>query len=186
MGSISLGKSKTTQQHQKSQLMISRRISCLIVALFPSLMEENGLPPPQGFSRIWMWIVLKATIDTGYTKSWMLTAPQTIDLPWKLDGGWISLMSRDDILCHCCSHKSVENEANTMLECPLYNLIREKCHLLLENVVLRSLEFFFSIGPSSWDISLYLTNATSLCHSRDLTGLTPSWCTLSPCSLLSN
>ena len=34
-----------------------------------------------------MWIVLKATIDTGYTKSWMLTAPQTIDLPWKLDGG---------------------------------------------------------------------------------------------------
>jgi hypothetical protein len=53
-----------------------------------------------------------------------------------------------------------------MLECPLHNFIRDKFALLFENVVLGSLESFFQLDQQ-FDISLYLTEAAALRHSRN-------------------
>ena len=53
------GKPMTTQHHQNSH--------STILELIPSLTEETRLPPPQGFSWIWTWIVHEATIDTTPT-----------------------------------------------------------------------------------------------------------------------
>jgi hypothetical protein len=40
---------------------------------------------------------------------------------------WMSIpISRDTRLCHFCSHNAVENETRFALECPLYNLVRDK------------------------------------------------------------
>ena len=69
-----------------------------------------------------------------------------------------------------------------MLECPLYNPIRDKFSLLFQNVVLGSLESFFKLDQQD-DISLYLTEATALRHSRELVGFEPSWCAFNPISL---
>ena len=41
--------------------------------LYPSLKEENKLHPPQVFSQIRMWFVLKATIDTTTTQDHCVT-----------------------------------------------------------------------------------------------------------------
>jgi len=72
-----------------------------------------------------------------------------------------------------------------MLECPLYNSIRDKFALLFENVVLGSLESFFQLDQKV-DISLYLTEATALRHSRKLAGFKPTRCTISPTSLFAS
>ena len=99
-------------------------------------------------------------------------------------GRWLNIpISRDNISCHFCSYNVVEIEPHFVLRYPLYNPIRDKFHSLFENVILGSLKSFFQLNHQV-DISLYLTEATSLCHSRDLVGLTTSRCTLSPCSLL--
>jgi hypothetical protein len=62
------GKLITTQQHQKLHLVTSRKF--FLLDLFPSLREETKPPPPQRFSQIQMWIVLKATIDTTTTQDY--------------------------------------------------------------------------------------------------------------------
>ncbi len=67
-------------------------VSCPMSELFASIGEETRLPTSQGCSRMQMWIVLEATIDTTTnTRSLLLTAPRTIGLPSKLDGGQLSL-----------------------------------------------------------------------------------------------
>ena len=48
-----------------------------------------------------------------------------------------------------------------MLECPLYNSIRDKFQSLFENVVLGSLKSFFQLDHQH-DISLYVIEATAL------------------------
>ena len=60
----------------------------------------------------------------------------------QLDGR-LSLFSRDNRLCHFYSYNVVENEVDFVLECPLYNPIRDKFSSLFENVVLGSLKSFF-------------------------------------------
>ena len=65
-----------------------------------------------------------------------------------------------------------------VLECPLYNSIREKFQSLLERVVFGSLTSFFS-SDHQVDFSLYLTEAIALCHFLRLAGSTPSRCTFS-------
>ena len=51
-----------------------------------------------------------------------------------------------------------------MLECPLYNPIRDKFQSLFEKIVLGNLEYLFQ--SEQVDISLYLTKTTTLHHSR--------------------
>ena len=58
-----------------------------------------------------------------------------------------------------------------MLEYPLYNLTKDKFPSL-ENVDLRSLKSFFQLDHQV-DTNLYLTEATTLWHSRGLAGLKP-------------
>ena len=58
----------------------------------------------------------------------------------------------------------------------LYNLIRNKFSSLCKSVVLGSFRSFFQLNHQV-DISLYLTEATALRHSREVVGLEPSWCT---------
>ena len=60
-----------------------------------------------------------------------------------------------------------------MLKCPLYNPIRDKFPSLFENVVPRNLKSFFQ-SDQQINISLYLTEATALRHSKELNGLKPS------------
>ena len=60
-------------------------------------------------------------------------------------GQWMIIpISRDARLCHFYSCNAFENEAHFMLECPLYNLLRDKFPSLFENVVLESLKYFFN------------------------------------------
>ena len=153
--------------------------SCYWVEFFPSLKEETRLPPSKGFSQIWTWFVLEATMDTtimqvhqclphleSSTSDWNWTM---VDIP----------ISGDNRLFHFCSYNTVKNEARFVLEYPLYNYIREKFWLLFENVVLGSFKSFFLIGPSSWHLPC-LTEATKLWLSRELAGFEPTRCTLNP------
>ena len=74
-------------------------------------------------------------------------------------GRWTSiLVSRDTRLCHFCSSNVVENEAHFVLECPLYNQIRDKFSSLSENVVPRTwiIKSFFQLDQQV-NISLCLT-----------------------------
>ena len=84
----------------------------------------------------------------------------TIPIPW------------DKVLCHFCSNNVTQNDANFVLECPLYNSITDKFPSLHENVVLGSLKSFLQLYHSV-DISLDLT-ATALCFSKKLACSTPS------------
>ena len=72
-----------------------------------------------------------------------------------------------------CSYTAIENEAHFVLECPLNNPIRDKFPSRFENVVPRSLKCFFR-RDQQVNTSLYLTEATALHHSRELTGLKSS------------
>ena len=60
-----------------------------------------------------------------------------------------------------------------MLKCPLYNFILDEFHSLFENVVLVSLKYFLQLDHQVC-ISLNLTEATALCHTRELESLTTS------------
>ena len=72
-----------------------------------------------------------------------------------------------------------------MLECPLYYFIRVKFQALFENVVAWCLKSFFQLDHQV-NNNLYLMETTTLCHCRESTGLTPSWCTFSHISLLAS
>ena len=75
------------------------------------------------------------------------------------------------------------NEAHFVLECPLYNLVRDKFSSMFENVVLGSLKCSLRLDHLV-EVSLYLMEATALHCSRESTGMKPSWCTFSPIGLL--
>lgn len=101
-------------------------------------------------------------------------APHMIDLPLKLDNGQVSMsLEIQDQLCHFCSYAVIEDDVYFMLECPLCNPIRDKFPSLFENVVARSLKSFLQIEQQV-NISFYLTEANTLCHSRKSLGLKPS------------
>ena len=68
---------------------------------------------------------------------------------------------------------SIESEVQFMLECPLYNPIRDTFSSIFENVVLWSLKSFFQSNHQV-GLCLYLMEATSLRHSRTLVDLKPS------------
>ena len=55
-------------------------------------------------------------------KSLQLTTPQMINSPWKVVDSWLSQFL-DKRLCRFCSNNVVENEAQFVLDCPLYNSI---------------------------------------------------------------
>ena len=97
---------------------------------------------------------------------------------------WSSLpISRDNILCRFCSYNEVDIEAHFVLECSLYNPIGDKLPSLFENVVLESLMSFFRLDQQL-DISLYLTEATTLRRSKNLASLKPSRRTSNSITLL--
>ena len=82
-----------------------------------------------------MEIVIEATIDTITIQGhcWLI-APQIIDLPLKLDSGWLwFLFSKDNKLGHFCSHNVVDTKAHFVLKCPLYNSIRDNFKSLFGN-----------------------------------------------------
>ena len=60
-----------------------------------------------------------------------------------------------------------------MPTCPLYNPIRDKFQSLFEKAVLGSLKYFFQLDQQVDIISLYLAEASTLRHSRELAILTP-------------
>ena len=91
----------------------------------------------------------------------------TIDLPLKLNNERVSLSL--EILDYATD--VVENEAHFLLECPLYNSIRDKFPSLSKKIIPGSLKSFFD---QQVNIRLYLTEATTLRHSRKLTSLKPS------------
>ena len=76
-------------------------------------------------------------------------------------------------LWHFCSYNIAGNEAHFVLECPPHNLVRDKFPSLFKNVVLESLNSFFSLNHQI-DIGFYLTKATTLRHFKELISLKPS------------
>lgn len=59
-----------------------------------------------------------------------------------------------------------------MLECTLYNSVRNTFRSLYENVVLGSLKYVIHLHHRV-DTNLYPTEATTLYYFKDLVGLTP-------------
>jgi hypothetical protein len=95
---------------------------------------------------------------------------------------WTTIpISGDTSLCHLCFYDAIINEAHFMLECPLDNSIRDKFPSLFENIVLESLKSYLQLDHQV-DISLYLTEATILHHSRELI----SWCETIPLAFLAS
>jgi hypothetical protein len=80
---------------------------------------------------------------------------------------------------HFFVYNVAEIEAHFVLECPLYNPIRDKFQSLFEKAILACLKNFFQLDHHE-DISLHIIVATALHHSRELVGLTPPWCIFSP------
>ena len=110
-------------------------------------------------------------------RSLLPTAPQTIDFIIEI-GWWTSIpVPRDTRLCTFSSIMQ--------LECPLYSPIRKKFPTLFEYVVSRTLKFVFQ-SNQQLNISLYLTKATTLHHSRESIGLKTSWWTFNPISHLAS
>jgi hypothetical protein len=139
----------------------------------PSLTEETRLPPPRGFSRIQCELYLKQPLTPSQRKIFVVYCTSNHILAVE-NARWLTIpICRDTRPCHFCSYNAVENETHFVLGCPLYNPIRDKFPSLFENVVLGSLKSFFELDHQV-DISLYLTKATALCHSRELTGVKPS------------
>ena len=86
-------------------------------------------------------------------------------------GRWTTIpSSRDTRLCHFWSHNVVENEAHFVLECPLYNPIKNKFSSLFKEVIQESLKSFFQLDHQV-NVSLYLTEATTLRHSKNISWL---------------
>ena len=52
-------------------------------------------------------------------------------------GRWLTIpIAKDTRKNHFCSYNAIENEANYVLKCTLYNPIRDKFPSLFENVIL--------------------------------------------------
>ena len=60
-----------------------------------------------------------------------------------------------------------------MLECALYNSIKDRFPFMFQNVVLGSIKFSFQMDHQV-DITMYLVNTTTLCHSKELAFLITS------------
>ena len=101
---------------------------------FHSLGKKLDYLHLQGFPQIWMWIVLEATFESTTTQDHC--AYCTLNHRFSIEiGQWTTIpISRDIRLCHFFSYNAFENEVHFVLECPLYNSIREKNSSLLENI----------------------------------------------------
>ena len=114
-------------------------------------------------------------------KSLLPTAPRTVDLPLKLDDEQLSLSLEildygtfAPIMQLKMMHLSCWNVPYiTPLEISSHHYLRRSS---------RNLKSFFQLDHQV-DISLYLTEATTPRHSRELAGLKPSSCTFNPISL---
>ena len=137
----------------------------------PSLREETRLPPPQGFSRIQCELYLKQPLTTSLRKIIVVYCTSNHILAIEIARLSLSLEILDYVTF--APIMQLENESHFVLECPLYNPIRDKFPSLFENVVLGNLKSFFEFDHQV-DNSLYLTEATALYHSRELAGVKPS------------
>ena len=143
-------------------------------------MEETRSPSPSRiFSNTNVIFTWNNHLHHHNMRSLLPIPPRSIDLPLILDDGWLSLSLKT--LDYATFTPIVENEAHFVLECPLYNPIRDKFPSLLENLVLGSLKSFFQLDHQV-DISFYLTETTTLRHSRELASLKPPRCILNPIS----
>jgi hypothetical protein len=77
----------------------------------------------------------------------------------------------------------MKNEVHCLLMCPLYILATYNFVSLFENVVLGSLKSFFHLDHQV-HISIYITEAIALYHSKQLVGFKPPPRTLCPMSCL--
>ena len=115
------------------------------------------------------------------TWSLLHTTPQTINLSLKPDHGWVPL-SLEILDCATFSPIMQSKMGHTLCwKVSLHNPIRHKFTLLFENMVPGSLKSFQS--DQQVKICIYLTEATILYRSRELTDLKPSWYTFTSISL---
>jgi hypothetical protein len=80
------------------------------------------------------------------------------------------LTSRDNNYATLCSYNVVENDANFVLECLIYNFIEDKFQSLFEDVLLRSFKSGFQLDYQV-DISLHFMDEIVVRHSRETSGL---------------
>ena len=111
-----------------------------------------------------------------------------VAIPVKYRSFWIVLKLRcalklDDIrICHFCLDKELKMRHILCWKCSLYNLIKDKLPLQIHNIVPGRLKSFLQLDHQV-GISLYLVEATALCHCREVVGLKPSRCTFNPIRL---
>ena len=163
--------------------MISRRFLLLESGTFSISYGINWITST---SRIFS----KTNLNCSWSNHWhhrnarslLLTAPQTIILPLKLYNGWLPLSI--EILNYATFAPIMQLKKKHILcwNTPYIAPINNEFPSLFEKVALRSLGSFFQLDHQI-DIMLYLTEAITLCHSRELVGPTLSWCTVSPISL---
>ena len=163
----------TKQPHQKSHTMISMRLLLLKSEYFPSLREEPRLPHLKDFLKYKCKLCLKQPMTPSQRKIIVAYHTSNHRLAIQIIRWRTIPISRDNRLCHFCSNSAVEKEPSFVLECALYNPIRDKFPSLFENVVLGSLWSFFQLDHEV-GISLYLMEATALRHSSELPSLKAS------------
>ena len=133
--------------------------------------ERNQITSTSRIFSMQMWVVLE-TIDINTMQVYCCLPHLNVQTCIEI-GRWSTFpISRDDELCYFCSYNVAENEAHFVLECPLYNPIKDKFQSLLEKVVLRSLKSFFQLDHQV-DVSLYLTAGIALRLFRELACLIP-------------
>ena len=79
----------------------------------------------------------------------VLVAYHTSNRRLAIEIGWWSTIpiSRDTRLCHLCSYNAIDTEAPLLvLECLLYNPIKDNFPSLFDNVVLGSLKYIFQLA----------------------------------------
>ena len=173
-------------QHQKSYSMISRRLFLLKknVTLSISLGKKLEYLHIKDFLKYKCVLYLKQPLTPPQRNIIVahLTSNHRLAIGIGRWSTWTIPISTYNKLCHFCSYYVVENEALFVLKCPLYKSIGDKYQITIWEAILGSLRSFFQLDHQ-FEISLYLTEATTLHHARELATLTPSWCIFSLISL---
>ena len=146
------------KSYQKQHVLTSRRLLLLKRgALFIPLGRNQITLHFEEFLKYECELYLKEPLTPSQHK--IIVACCTLNHRLTTETGQCTIIpiSRDTILCHFCSYNGIENEAHFVLECPLYNRIRNKFPSLFENAVPRSLKSSFQLDQQV-NISLALSH----------------------------
>lgn len=111
----------------------------------------------------WIAGLMRSTLDaksitksTWAVYSWCKVEVQIITLTIEINLTTFSKLLVYPMLYPNCSYNVAENKAHFVMECPLYNAVRDKLPSIFENVVLGGILKFFLTLDHHFDICFYL------------------------------